>query len=348
VERIQEGKMALPSAFWLPVAGLLIVAPLPASAASFWTYAGGYALTSSDHCAPKGTATSATCDATNTSTDPVSGETKSGRIHVGADLASGDLFVHAESEGSIPTAEAGGEAQIGDTLTFGGAISSTSATTLTMSGTMSNSNGFTAGSLEIFDDNGLLTAGGACSEPNSYFICDATNSQTKVSVVGNSFFVSSTVNNLSLHKEVLVEFIVYASSFLTSSADISDPITIDVSPGVTFTSASGEFLTGANSVPETSTWVMMLLGFAGLGFAGYRGGRLDPDRTLAALRRRSFESEASERQRRGVRSLSARHDSISQRWISSGVVRITGMAFVLRCGITITVMGLPTVYQAGF
>ena len=79
-------------------------------------------------------------------------------VHVGADLASGDLFVHAQSEASLPTAQAGGEAQIGDTLSFNGASSPNSATTLHMTGTMSNSNGFTAGSLEIFDDTGLLTA----------------------------------------------------------------------------------------------------------------------------------------------------------------------------------------------
>jgi hypothetical protein len=36
--------------------------------------------------------------------------------------------------------------------------------------------------------------------------------------------------------------------------------------GVSYTSASGDFLT---AVPELSTWAMMLLGFAGLGFANY-------------------------------------------------------------------------------
>ena len=86
-----------------------------------------------------------------------------GEVHVGADLASGDLFVHAESEASLPTAQAGGEAQIGDTLSFNGVSSLNPTTTLTMTGTMSNSNGFTAGSLEIFDDIGLLTAGGLAS-----------------------------------------------------------------------------------------------------------------------------------------------------------------------------------------
>jgi PEP-CTERM motif len=32
-------------------------------------------------------------------------------------------------------------------------------------------------------------------------------------------------------------------------------------------------ITLARSVPEPSTWAMMLLGFAGLGFAGYRASR---------------------------------------------------------------------------
>jgi hypothetical protein len=39
--------------------------------------------------------------------------------------------------------------------------------------------------------------------------------------------------------------------------------------GVQFTSVTGS----ANIVPEPSTWAMMLIGFAGLGFAGYRTSR---------------------------------------------------------------------------
>jgi hypothetical protein len=272
--------MAKPSAFRFLLAGWLIVAPLPASAATFWAYAGGSVGFGAD---PKKCtvleATSATCDVTNTAPDPNnSGETKSGAVDAGADLRSGDLFVRAESAASQPTAEAGGEAQIGDTLSFAGALSPSSVTTFTMSGTMStsssddNSHGFAAAWLDVYDDNGLITGGVACSAPNSAFGCEPTNNQTKVTVVGNSFFISSTVN-VDLHKTILVELVVYGSSFLNSSADITDPITIDSPPGVTFTSASGVFLTdvgGGSSVPETSTWAMMLIGFAGLGYLGYR------------------------------------------------------------------------------
>jgi hypothetical protein len=43
-------------------------------------------------------------------------------------------------------------------------------------------------------------------------------------------------------------------------------------------SGSGVFVVGGSAVPEPSTWAMMLLGFAGLGFAGYRRARLTRDR----------------------------------------------------------------------
>src|ERR1700720_1410171 len=128
--------MAKPSAFWFLLTGLLIVAPLPASAASSWASAGASVGFGADpkKCAVL-EATSATCDVTNSAPDPNnSGETKSGTVDVAADLRSGDLFVRAESAASQPTAETAGEAQIADTLSFGGAISQSSVTTLTMSG----------------------------------------------------------------------------------------------------------------------------------------------------------------------------------------------------------------------
>jgi hypothetical protein len=50
--------------------------------------------------------------------------------------------------------------------------------------------------------------------------------------------------------------------FPGGSASINDPFQLDVPLGVTATFAS--------SVPEPSTWAMLLLGFAGLGFLAYR------------------------------------------------------------------------------
>jgi PEP-CTERM motif len=39
---------------------------------------------------------------------------------------------------------------------------------------------------------------------------------------------------------------------------------------LTVTAGSGDFAFGVGTVPEPSTWAMMLLGFAGLALAGYR------------------------------------------------------------------------------
>ncbi len=43
-------------------------------------------------------------------------------------------------------------------------------------------------------------------------------------------------------------------------------------PGVAVISTDGEqqLAYGVGAVPEPATWALMLLGFAGLGFAGYR------------------------------------------------------------------------------
>jgi hypothetical protein len=41
-------------------------------------------------------------------------------------------------------------------------------------------------------------------------------------------------------------------------------------------SGFGFDLAVGGAVPETSTWAMMLIGFAGLGFAGYRSSRAAP------------------------------------------------------------------------
>jgi hypothetical protein len=41
-------------------------------------------------------------------------------------------------------------------------------------------------------------------------------------------------------------------------------------------------VSGVSSVPEPSTWAMLVLGFAGLGFAGYRKTRHAPEALSAA------------------------------------------------------------------
>jgi hypothetical protein len=72
-----------------------------------------------------------------------------------------------------------------------------------------------------------------------------------------------------------------APDWLRVGTDIVGPNSDDVTP--TFNAAFS--LNGA-LIPEPSTWAMMLLGFAGLGFAGYR--RAFHVRTKATLSRTSL------------------------------------------------------------
>ena len=60
----------------------------------------------------------------------------------------------------------------------------------------------------------------------------------------------------------------------TTALDVTDTFTISPTFGSDATGVSNSFVEGpATSVPEPATWAMMLLGFAGLGFAGYRRAR---------------------------------------------------------------------------
>jgi len=57
---------------------------------------------------------------------------------------------------------------------------------------------------------------------------------------------------------------VFALNQFQDVATSAGPLSFDSSGDVQFSSS------GASAVPEPSTWAMMLIGFAGLGFAGYR------------------------------------------------------------------------------
>ena len=59
---------------------------------------------------------------------------------------------------------------------------------------------------------------------------------------------------------------------------VGDPATI--------TQFNAAFSLSGSVVPEPSTWVMMLLGFAGLGFAGYRQAKKGPPRKRMNQRQR--------------------------------------------------------------
>ena len=54
---------------------------------------------------------------------------------------------------------------------------------------------------------------------------------------------------------------------------VSNIIIFGLAPGTPTSPITDEFSVSATVVPEPSTWAMMLLGFAGLAFAGYRRAR---------------------------------------------------------------------------
>jgi PEP-CTERM motif len=61
---------------------------------------------------------------------------------------------------------------------------------------------------------------------------------------------------------------------LTCDFQDTDQVSLALPTGVSYTSDSGAFLSSpGTAVPEPSTWAMMLVGFAGLGYAGFRASR---------------------------------------------------------------------------
>jgi hypothetical protein len=104
--------------------------------------------------------------------------------------------------------------------------------------------------------------------------------------VGGSPVDNGTINGAVLAStevpfSVVLTTQIHATPGGSSSAFIDpyfsiDPSTTDAQDYQIFLSAGVENIGPAGAVPEMATWTMMLLGFAGLGFVGYRGARQLP------------------------------------------------------------------------
>jgi len=121
----------------------------------------------------------------------------------------------------------------------------------------------------------------------SYDVSDAATPKVEegsisaaiLQTVGVSSLVKTLVDNNSNTYTLDFTQTGTVDSGATSATFLPGATTLDVVDAMTVSGPSGSDATGVsnsfveNNIPEPSTWVMMLLGFAGLGFAGYRSSR---------------------------------------------------------------------------
>jgi hypothetical protein len=186
-----------------------------------------------------------TASASSTTTD-ISGTIYS--LASSADLASGVLTAY--------TAVGIASASIWDTFTYSGLP----AAGATVTATLSLSGSFTGASF----GNAELEAGLETDFPDNAATQDAFTSGGSIPA---SVTLSFNVEN-GTPETVLAEIFVHG---LSGVGNFGDPptLTLSLPAGASVTTASGVFV-DFTAAPEPSTWGMLILSIAGLGFAGHR------------------------------------------------------------------------------
>jgi PEP-CTERM motif len=108
--------------------------------------------------------------------------------------------------------------------------------------------------------NNLLSSGGG-----SFFTYDPSNN--KVSLADQFTFITTDPVN------IVAPFVTSGNQVSFDHADFSTPFgngTVKLVGDIQFSATGGPIDITVAPVPEPSTWAMMILGFAGVGFMAYR------------------------------------------------------------------------------
>ncbi|MHB1587022.1 MAG: hypothetical protein ACYCRH_10255 [Acidiferrobacteraceae bacterium] len=183
-----------------------------------------------------------------------------GSASADADLSTGVLRAYAQEDGTTGSSAAAG-AVFWDTLTFSGVTGTNTTGTL------------------VFNVPGTFTDvgyGGACAavQVGGYAQCNPfTAPVLNASSPSETIKVPFTLSNGSATEIVAALYGTAYNSFNIATADLKDPpqVSLLLPTGVTYTSASGVFLSSTTPVPEPATWVTMACGLALLWFTASRG-----------------------------------------------------------------------------
>lgn len=178
------------------------------------------------------------------------------------------------------------------TLTFNGDfVPDTDQSTPIQLGTITYTNGTSNGPSIIFGATLTFSLGGITLGSDQVIITTTTNQNSGLDLTGSEAQLDADYINVCGHASNICGTAIQAfeNTEGTGGVPFSAPVvaalngTYTVDPGLTLTSTdykSGDGVVGGRTpegaVPEPSTWAMLLLGFAGLGYAGWRARQVSP------------------------------------------------------------------------
>jgi hypothetical protein len=202
-------------------------------------------------------------------------------------------YATISSVGTQPVSSADGSASVQSTATPLPAITSTATANATAGGAEAygdlnyyfHISGPASNSLSVnILATGSLFSGSGSTQSTDFLSVNGTTIVNATSIGGannGAFTTSTTLSGLSYNYDYFIDMNVTAfvhpsgtatgtaASFLDPYLSL-DPSLVALGYSIATSDGIGNNLTINAAVPETSTWAMMLLGFAGVGFLAYR------------------------------------------------------------------------------